>query len=176
MSACTTLAPVSVRDRNRRSGSSGVAAVAWRTTNPASSATASAPVPRVRALAQPCSAAPTMADTPTIRPEVTRAAPARSKPARSPIPRSGATVRSVSSTTARPSGTFTRNTQCQSSASVTRPPTRLPMAPPAAAEKLNAPIALARSPGSANSVTIMPRITAEASAPPTPWTNRAATS
>ena len=56
------------------------------------------------------------------------------------------------------------------------PPAMLPMAPPAAAEKLNAPIARARSPGSGNSVTIMPRMTAEASAPPTPWTKRAATS
>ena len=56
------------------------------------------------------------------------------------------------------------------------PPASRPTAAPADATKAKTPIALACSRGSANIVTIMPRITAEVSAPPMPCRNRAATS
>jgi hypothetical protein len=59
---------------------------------------------------------------------------------------------------------------------VTTPPASRPIDPPEACVKLKTPIALARSPGWGNSVTIMPRITAEAIAPPAPCRKRAATS
>ena len=66
--------------------------------------------------------------------------------------------------------------QCQLIDWVSTPPASSPTAPPAEATKANTPIALACSRGSGNIVTIMPRITAEVSAPPAPWTNRATTS
>ena len=47
-----------LRERNRRSGISGLAMRAWRATNAASSAIAIAPRPSVRAEPQPCSATP----------------------------------------------------------------------------------------------------------------------
>ena len=48
--------------------------------------------------------------------------------------------------------------------------------PPADATNPKTPIAFICSRGSGNIVTIMPRITAEVSAPPTPWMKRAAIS
>ena len=53
ISICIRFATVTVRERNTRSGISGLAAVAWRATNAASSATASPPKPSVWALPQP---------------------------------------------------------------------------------------------------------------------------
>ena len=54
-SACTTLAPETLRERNRRSGISGLSMRDWRTTKAASAATATAPRPSVRVEPQPCS-------------------------------------------------------------------------------------------------------------------------
>ncbi len=68
---------------------------------------------------------------------------------------------------------FTKKIQCQLIASVRIPPASRPTEAPAEATKLNTPIAFARSRGSGNIVTIMPRITAEATAPPAPWMKRA---
>ena len=56
---CTMLAPETLRERRIRSGISGVAAVAWRTKNPASSASAMHARPSVRTEPQPWSAVPT---------------------------------------------------------------------------------------------------------------------
>ena len=56
------------------------------------------------------------------------------------------------------------------------PPASRPIDAPAEATKLKMPIARARSPGSGNMVTTIPRITAELTAPPIPWTKRAAIS
>ena len=72
-----------------------------------------------------------------------------------------------------PTGTLMKKIQCQLIASVSTPPASRPIEPPAEATKPKTPIAFACSRGSGNIVTIMPRITAEAIAPPTPWTNRA---
>ena len=74
---------------------------------------------------------------------------------------------------ATPIGRLTKKIQCQLIAWVITPPSSSPIEAPAAATKLKTPIAFACSAGSGNIVTIMPRITAEAIAPPTPWTNRA---
>ena len=56
------------------------------------------------------------------------------------------------------------------------PPSSTPSVPPPAATNPNTPIALARSAGSTNSAIISDRATAETTAPPNPWTTRAATS
>ena len=72
-----------------------------------------------------------------------------------------------------PIGMLTKKIQCQLIAWVRTPPASNPIEAPAAATKLYTPIALACSRGSGNIVTIMPRITADVIAPPTPWTNRA---
>ena len=77
---------------------------------------------------------------------------------------------------ATPIGTLTKKIQCQVSRSVSTPPASRPIEAPADATNEKTPIAFACSPGSGNIVTIIPRITAEASAPPTPWTKRAAIS
>ena len=67
-----------------------------------------------------------------------------------------------------PIGTLTKKIQCQLIACVRAPPARSPIDPPADATKLYTPIALARSSGRRNIVTIIPRITAEVIAPPAP--------
>ena len=72
-----------------------------------------------------------------------------------------------------PIGRLMKKIQCQEIASVSTPPASRPIEPPAEATKPKTPIALACSRGSGNIVTIMPRITAEVSAPPTPCTKRA---
>src|SRR3954469_3309279 len=92
------------------------------------------------------------------------------------IPLSLTTRRTASTAVATPIGRLMKKIQCQLIDCVRMPPARRPTDPPAAATKLNTPIAFACSRGSGNIVTIMPRITAEVIAPPTPCTNRAATS
>ena len=54
ISAITTLAPTTLRERKSRSGMSGLAIRAWRTTNAATRAIAIAPRPSVCAEPQPC--------------------------------------------------------------------------------------------------------------------------
>ena len=75
-----------------------------------------------------------------------------------------------------PIGRLTKKIQCQLTAWVIRPPASRPIEAPAEATKLKMPIAFARSAGSGNMVTTMPRITAVLTAPPIPWRKRAATS
>ena len=78
--------------------------------------------------------------------------------------------------TRTPIGRFTRKIQCQSSTSVSTPPSSTPIAPPPEATNPVIPIAFARSAGSVKSVITSDRPTAEATAPPTPCTARATTS
>ena len=66
--------------------------------------------------------------------------------------------------------------QCQLIRSVSTPPASRPIEPPAEATNPYTPSAFACSRGCGNIVTIMPRMTAQVSAPPTPWTKRAAIS
>ena len=72
-----------------------------------------------------------------------------------------------------PKGRFTKKIQCQLIASVSTPPASRPSEAPEAATKLYTPIALACSRLPGNMVTIIPRITEEVSAPPTPCRKRA---
>src|SRR5579862_4101092 len=81
--------------------------------------------------------------------------------------------RSDSSTTPMPIGMLTRKIQCQSSTSVSTPPSRTPMLPPPAATKPKIPIAFARSDCSVKSVIVSERPTADTTAPPSPCTARA---
>ena len=76
----------------------------------------------------------------------------------------------------RPIGTLMKKIQCQSMAAVTRPPVSRPMEPPAVATTMKMLIARARSDGTSNSVTMIATITADAAAPPTPCSARAAIS
>ncbi|CAM5612171.1 hypothetical protein SCYAM73S_03471 [Streptomyces cyaneofuscatus] len=175
ISIWTTLAPDTLRERRMRSGISGVRAVAWRRTNPASRASASAPRPSVRAEAQRDVSTPTTVEIPSIRPAVTSRAPATSAPA-SPWPRSAGSTRTATSRTARPIGRLMKKIQCQLRASVRTPPRTWPIEAPAAPVKENTAMARARSAGSVNRVTRMPRATAALIALPTPCTNRAAIS
>jgi hypothetical protein len=81
--------------------------------------------------------------------------------------RSGTSLIAASAVT-MPIGMLTKKIQCQLIVSVSTPPSSSPSEPPATATKVYAPIAFACSRGSGNMVTIIPRITAEVSAPPTP--------
>jgi hypothetical protein len=81
-----------------------------------------------------------------------------------------------SATTSTPIGRLTRKIQCQSRVSVSTPPSSTPIVPPPDATNPKTPIAFARSAGSVNRVIISESATAEATAPPTPWTARAAIS
>ena len=85
-------------------------------------------------------------------------------------------VRRAAMAVTAPTGRLTKKIQCQFSAWVRIPPASSPTAAPAEATKANTPIAWACSRGPGNMVTIMPRITAEVSAPPVPCANRAAMS
>ena len=168
---------MTAREEKIRSGISGCRAVFCRTMNPPRSASVPAPMTRVLAASQPCWAAgSTMVNTPSIIAPVISSAPGTSAPARYPAPRSRSITLMAAMAVTAPTGRFTKKIQCQFSTWVRTPPASRPTAAPADATKANVPIALACSLGSGNMVTIMPRITAEVSAPPVPCRNRAATS
>ncbi len=73
ISTCTAFAPVSRRERNSRSRSSGSAARAWRSVNPAKRTSASPA--RTPVVAAPRPSAPMIAYTVSISAPVTSAAP-----------------------------------------------------------------------------------------------------
>src|SRR5207237_4050798 len=158
-------------------GLPGLAAGVSRGGNGTIGAIEPAPNSSVLAEPQPCFAAgPTIVYTPSISALVISTAPGTSAPSRRPIPGSSGTSRRAASAVAMPIGRFTKKIQCQLIDCVSTPPASRPTEPPAEATNANTPIAFACSRGSGNIVTIIPRITAEVIAPPTPWTNRAATS
>ena len=70
-------------------------------------------------------------------------------------------------------GTFTKKIQCQSSDCVSAPPASRPIEPPPADTNANRPIARACSEAPGNSVTMIARITLDATAPPIPCSRRA---
>jgi hypothetical protein len=117
-----------------------------------------------------------MVYTPSISEAVISTAPGRSAPWRRPMPVSRPMSRTARTAATTPIGTLMKKIQCQLIPCVSTPPASSPTEPPAEATKLYTPIAFACSRGSGNIVTIMPRITAEVIAPPTPCTNRAAIS
>ena len=171
----TRLARASSPDRSSRRGRSGRVAVAWRATKPPINASANRPPPTVTASAQPRSWAPTIVATASIRPAVTSTPPRASAPRRRPMPAWSGRTRWARTAAARPIGTLTKKTQCHDVAWVRRPPRTRPIDPPAAWEKLKAPIARACARGSEKVVTTIPSVTAEVRAAPTPCTNRATT-
>ena len=70
-------------------------------------------------------------------------------------------------------GTLMKKIQCQLTACVRTPPASSPIDPPLETMKVYTLIAIARSDGFGNSVTSRARTAAEATAPPSPWMNRA---
>ena len=104
---------------------------------------------------------------------VISAAPGRSAPWLSPIPSSFSISLLPRISVAMPIGRFTKKIQCQSSVCVSTPPASRPIDAPPEATKLYTPIAFAWSRAFGNIVTIIPRMTADVSAPPMPWRKRA---
>ena len=104
---------------------------------------------------------------------VTVIAPPTSRRCSEATPRAVGSSRSEAMYTHTPIGTLTRKIQCQSSTSVSTPPSSTPMLPPPAATKPKTPIAFARSAGSVNRLIISDSETAETIAPPRPCTARA---
>src|SRR5919106_1545391 len=132
-SAWITFDPATSRERNSRSGISGLAIRAWRATNAATSAIDTAPRPSVWVDPQPCSWTSRIVYTPSISPPVSSAAPGTSAPALRPTPSRASTSRSASSAVATPIGTLMKKIQCQLIASVSAPPASRPIEPPAEA-------------------------------------------
>ncbi len=105
-------------------------------------------------------------------PAVEVSAPAMSK---RPVCRSDSLMYIGASTTiSTPIGTLTKNTQRQSSHSVSMPPASRPMAPPPAETAAKTPNARLRSGPSGNVVVMSASEVGEAIAPPTPCRTRAA--
>ena len=129
------MAPATLRERNRRSGISGFAIRAWRATNAVMSATPAPPSASVCVEPQPCSATPRIAYTPSISPAVSSTAPRRSAPWPMPIPLWSSISRSAKNAVATPTGMLMKKIQCQLIASVSAPPARRPIEPPAEATK-----------------------------------------
>ncbi len=172
-STATPFAVDRFRCRNNPSGIKGELTLDSIPRKSPNSPAAAARRPSVSPEPQPFWLPLTIAYTASISAAVTVTAPATSR--RTDSARVCAVGRSLSDsrTTARPIGTLTRKIQCQSSESVRTPPSTTPIEPPPEATKPKTPIALARSAGSVNRVIISDNDTAEAIAPPTPWTARA---
>ena len=117
-----------------------------------------------------------MAKTASMTPEVASSAPIPSAPARRPSPASPDSTRQPASAVAAPTGRFTKKIQCQLAYCTSSPPRIRPADAPTAPVNANAPIALPCSAGESKSLTIIPRVTADAMAAPPPCTNLAAIS
>ncbi len=157
ISTCTAFAPLSSRERDSPSRSSGRAARAWRRVNARNRARASADSSRVRLVLR--SPEPTMTYTVSISAPVTSAAPGRSAPRADPAAasgRSGASTRTAATSATTPIGRLIRKIQCQPRVWVSAPPRNVPSAPPAAPTALNTAMALVCSRPSGNSATSMP--------------------
>jgi hypothetical protein len=135
-SAVATFPVVVARDRNRRSGISGAAAVLSRARKATRHATAAAKSVSVRDANTPSlDAGPTIAYTASITAAVTSTAPGASvwRSWRRTV--SAGTYLSADTTVATPIGTLMKKIQCQSRTWAIPPPARTPMVPPAAAMK-----------------------------------------
>ena len=130
----------------------------------------------MRAESRPYSVDLTIAKAPSIVASVIRTEPATSTPPARPMPRFSTISAEPSTNVTIPIGTFTKKIQCQLSDCVSAPPASSPIEPPPAETNAYMPIAFACSAFSGNSVTMIARITAEATAPPIPWTKRPAIS
>ena len=139
----------------------------------ASSTPAAPSKPSVCADVQPASLPLTMAYTASISEAVTVTAPPTSSLAPAACPGASGSSTRLAAYTPAPIGRLTRNTQCQLSAPVSRPPASTPMLPPPAHTKPYTPIAFARSAGSVKRFMITDSAIAETTAPPRPCTARA---
>ena len=106
---------------------------------------------------------------------MTRKAPTRSKPPRGPRPATRARSAARAAASAMPTGTLTKKTHSHERASVSRPPSSRPTAPPPPEIAAKAPSALARSGPSGTVVVMMLSAAGETSAAPRPCSARAAT-
>ncbi len=129
-------------------------------------------MPSVRAESSPYSLDFTIANAPSIVASVIKNEPNTSTPPARPIPSFSSINIQPSKNAITPIGTFTKKIQCQSSDWVSAPPASSPTEPPPAETNAYMPIALACSARLGNSVTMIARITLEATAPPTPWMMR----
>src|SRR5664279_4598545 len=173
MRNCVRLAPHTRRSRRKAKGSNGSLAIHSRRTKAPIRAVLTAAPATVDSEPQPSVGVRVMVKTASISPLVINMAPLTS--VRRPIEalpvgsrQSAGTTRIVAITVRAPIGTLIRKTQCQPRVRVTSPPASSPIAAPPAPTKLYTPIALARSRSAGNSETIIPRITDDAIAPPTP--------
>jgi hypothetical protein len=170
----TTAAVDRLRSRKSPRGISGAATRVSTTRKTSRSATASARRPSVVPDVHPSWFPFTIPYTATISAAVTVIAPPTSSPRPADaVPGVEGSSRIVRKTTATPIGRLTRKIQCQLIVSVSTPPRTTPMLPPPEATKPNSPIAFARSAGSVKSDIMSDSDTADATAPPTPWTARA---
>ncbi len=108
------------------------------------------------------------------RPAVIDTAPAASNVRVAEVTRLSAMSRGTSSAAPRPTGTLTHRTHCQPSPSVSTPPRSTPTAPPEPATAPHTPRALLRSAPSVNVIWRIDSAAGDMSAPPRPWTARAA--
>ena len=114
------------RLRKSRSGTSGWAARVSQARNASSSRDPASSVARISGLDQPASFARTSAHTIATTPAVRSVTPVRSR--RSGAPWLSGSSRAARATAIRPTGTLSQKIQCQSSPSVTAPPTSGPAA------------------------------------------------
>src|ERR1700728_4066925 len=168
----TRLDPISMRWRRTRKGMIGLASRDSSTRKPAKSASDAPPTPSVRAESRPYSLDFTIANAPSIVASVIKNEPSTSTPPARPMPSFSSINIQPNKNAIAPIGTFTKKIQCQSSDCVSAPPASSPTEPPPADTNAYMPIALACSARLGNSVTMIARITLEATAPPTPWMMR----
>jgi hypothetical protein len=131
----TTLAPETLRRRNRRSGISGSDTRASMSRNTISNATAPPSCDSVFTDVQPAALPPTTAYTASIMPSVTVTAPGMSRRRGAPDGASTGSNFRHAKYTATPIGRLTRKTDSQPSQLVRKPPSTSPMLPPAAQTK-----------------------------------------
>ena len=172
--AAVTAAGMKPGRRIAHGGRIGCGARRSTTTKPAS---ATAPPPKdasATGSAMPRDSTSVKPSTVNASPIVTATAPPRSSDVRGP--RLSSSTRAISATATRQSGTLTRKTARQPSASVSTPPSTQPEAPPPAAAAVHHATARRRSAGSANATVSRASAAGAASAAPTPCTPRLATS
>ena len=159
-----------------RGGRSGSGAWASRAANAASISTPPIPAPRIPGEPQPRSGALTSANTISVIPSVAVSAPGRSKRRSRSRSSSGAITQKALTSASPASGTFTKNTDSQPSHCVSAPPSRTPSTNPAAPAPAQTASARLRSSPSGKVVLTSDSVAGKTSAPPSPWTARAASS
>ena len=169
-------APVSERSRKIPRRTSGLGLRVSTATKAASRASAPRSRPIVPAAVQPQLSAFVIPKTRSARPDVTVAAPRKSKWRTAFSCRLSGISRSEPRSATTPIGRLTKKIQRQSSHSVSIPPNRRPKAPPATAIAAQTESARVRSWPSRNVVVTIERAAGDTSAAPKPCTARKAMS